>query len=343
MKVLFLSPHPGFGGASTANRNIAEMVGRLGHDVIYFDEYNPVDSDCHHYKADDYPIHHNKFFHRRRTKCYICSLKPDVIFLGVPILSLYYLSLFRKLRNRGVRIFSIFHSQSLNTGFRARFLDFLQVKSALYSSDLVFVSEYTKQHWIKYRGLNNKNIHVVYNAIDILERDYRHCVEDPFVVSFVGRLSEEKNPKFFCELAKFISAKYENFQFVLYGDGPLMSDLFSLYHDVVDFKGFVDNTDIIYPNTSVLLMTSLFENCPMAILEAASYGVPCVAPRVGGIPEIVVDGKTGLLYDNYEVEDIAKILVSIKNNYKAFSSRAINQARLFSMDAQKNKWKEILG
>ena len=64
MKILFVSPHPGFGGSSSANRNIAQMIASLGHEVVYLDEYLPEDINIKGCKINKTPIHKGKFYQR---------------------------------------------------------------------------------------------------------------------------------------------------------------------------------------------------------------------------------------------------------------------------------------
>ncbi len=341
MRIVFLSPHPGFGGASTANRCIAEMLGHLGHDVIYLDEYGP-NSDSNNYSLDRFPIHQSRIKTRRAAQAYIEGLKPDVVFLGAPIIGLYYLPLLKRFRKKGVRIISIIHSQSLSTGLSAKFDEFEQLCAAKYSSDMVFVSEYTKNYWMKYRVLAKKQIHVVYNAIKDQGSMKDERGNDKFKVIFVGRLSNEKNPNLFCQVAKKMKAIKPDIQFEIFGDGNLMDDINKEYSDVVTLRGFIKDANDIYADSNLLLMTSRFENCPMAILEAASYGVPCVAPKVGGIPEIVNDRSTGYLFDDYSVDDIVDGLNAVKDDYSRYSKNAKQQSLKYSMQAIEKQWEMIL-
>ena len=341
MKIIFISPHPNFGGASTANRNIAEMLGRLGHIVTYFDEYGP-NSDSEYYSLDRFPLHQSRLKSRRTAEEYIKDLSPDIVFLGAPIIGLYYLFLLKQLREKGVRIISIIHSQSLSEGLKARLDEFEQLCAAKFSTDMVFVSEYTKNYWMKYKGLAKKQIHVVYNAIKDQGVVNEVKENDQFKVIFVGRLSNEKNPYLFCEVAKKLNTINPQIKFELFGDGYLMDDIKKEYSEVVSLRGYVKDANDIYGDSNVLLMTSQFENCPMAILEAASFGVPCVAPKVGGIPEIVNHKSTGFLFDKYSVDAIADGLMAVKDDYSSYSKSAKLQSLSFSMETIEKQWESLL-
>ena len=87
MKIIIISPHPGFGGASTANQNIAKSLMIAGHQIVYMDEYFPKEleskSNLH---IDYYPIHQNGIRKQIETYKYIKSLNPDFIILGMPII-----------------------------------------------------------------------------------------------------------------------------------------------------------------------------------------------------------------------------------------------------------------
>jgi len=66
-----------------------------------------------------------------------------------------------------------------------------------------------------------------------------------------------------------------------------------------EHHGFVDRTQLKtwLRGATLLALPSLEDNCPMTVLEAAAAGVPVMAANVGGVPDLVADGKTGLLCD----------------------------------------------
>lgn len=74
-----------------------------------------------------------------------------------------------------------------------------------------------------------------------------------------------------------------------------------------EYRGFADKPGLrqALSEASLLVLPSLEENCPMAVLEAMAAGVPVVASRVGGVPDLVEEGETGLLIDPDDASSIA--------------------------------------
>jgi glycosyltransferase involved in cell wall biosynthesis len=88
----------------------------------------------------------------------------------------------------------------------------------------------------------------------------------------------------------------------LVGDGDAMDDARSAIQEAgvgprVRFLGLHPSVELVLPHADVLLLTSRAESFCLAALEAAACGVPAVGPRVGGLPEVVAHGETGLLYE----------------------------------------------
>lgn len=107
----------------------------------------------------------------------------------------------------------------------------------------------------------------------------------PGVIAFVGRLSIEKGPDLFCELAA--QAPRDQHQWVMYGDGPMRHALENKYSNYVTFRGLVTDMDSQWADIGLLVMTSRAEGLPYAALEALSHGVPLLAHGVGGLPDLL--------------------------------------------------------
>jgi N-acetyl-alpha-D-glucosaminyl L-malate synthase BshA len=108
-------------------------------------------------------------------------------------------------------------------------------------------------------------------------------------------------------------------QLVLVGDGPDRSAAEWLAHDLgiharVRFLGKQERVNELLPLGDVLLMPSELESFGLAALEAMACKVPSIATRVGGVPELIDDGVTGLLYEVGDVEGMALGALGLLND-----------------------------
>lgn len=110
-------------------------------------------------------------------------------------------------------------------------------------------------------------------------------------VAFVGRLSPEKGPDIFCDLARH----FPDLRFEVYGDGPMRSGLERAHGASVTFHGAVNDMEQRWAQCGLLCMPSRYEGLPMAALEAMAHGVPVAAFAVGALPTLIEDGRNGWL------------------------------------------------
>ena len=111
--------------------------------------------------------------------------------------------------------------------------------------------------------------------------------------------------KVFAEVARQVPA-----QLVLVGDGPDRSAAEWLAHDLcindkIHFMGKQERVNELLPLADLMVMPSQLESFGLAALEAMACKVPAIATRVGGVPELIDDGVTGLLYPVGAVEEMA--------------------------------------
>lgn len=125
---------------------------------------------------------------------------------------------------------------------------------------------------------------------------------EAIVVGTVGRLNEVKRQDRLIRAFARVHATSPTARLLLVGDGVLMADLRRLAADLniesgVHFAGYQTEPERFLGAMDLFALTSRSEGMPLAILEAWAAGVPVVASRVGGIPEMIADGQTGLLFD----------------------------------------------
>ena len=110
----------------------------------------------------------------------------------------------------------------------------------------------------------------------------------------------------------------------------------------MDFRGQSSNQKEMYESIDILVMTSQFENCPMVILEAWKYGIPCVVPNVGGIPELVKNERNGMLYGEYSLNAIISCINRIQSDYNVYSTNCLEDVAKYSFENIYNEWYELL-
>jgi glycosyltransferase involved in cell wall biosynthesis len=169
-------------------------------------------------------------------------------------------------------------------------------------------------------------LHVVRNGIDLAAfadragaAEVRQALGVPTgapLVGTVGRLNEVKRQDLLIRAFARVRAAVPAAHLLLVGDGPLGADLRALSVQlgvgaVVHFAGYQSRPERFLGATDVFALTSRHEGMPLAILEAWAAGLPVVASRVGGVPGLVSDGETGLLFDPGDEAALAASLVEL--------------------------------
>jgi glycosyltransferase involved in cell wall biosynthesis len=114
------------------------------------------------------------------------------------------------------------------------------------------------------------------------------------VIGWLGRLSGEKRPEWFVQLAKALGNLAH---FRLAGEGPLSSDLERSARHVpsLELSGFVDDALEFIAACDLLVVTSEIEGIPLVAMEALACGTPVVATQVGGLADLIEPGVNGVL------------------------------------------------
>lgn len=125
--------------------------------------------------------------------------------------------------------------------------------------------------------------------------------EDHLIVSTVAVFRKQKRLDNFVRVASGIASRHEKVSFILIGDGPERAAVEVQAREEgslqgrIHFEGLQHNVKPYFDLTDIYLMTSDFEGLPIALLEAMSMSCAPVATRVGGIPEVIEEGTSGLL------------------------------------------------
>jgi glycosyltransferase involved in cell wall biosynthesis len=123
------------------------------------------------------------------------------------------------------------------------------------------------------------------------------------VVGTVGRLNEVKRQDHLIRAAAGLGVGYKDVHLLLVGDGPERAALERLAESLglsarVHFAGYQSAPERFLPAMDIFALTSRLEGLPLALLEAWAASLPVVSSAVGGVPKVVREGETGLLFPN---------------------------------------------
>ena len=210
---------------------------------------------------------------------------------------------------------------------KERFYEWLNVQCCKrMDAVVVFCEDYKRR--LTRRGVPRRLVHVVPVGLDpaVVPRegiDFRKqwgIADDAVVVAQLGRLSKEKHPEAFVQVARNLSQRFSQARFVLIGDGEMREELEQRIKsldksNVVIFAGYVRAMADVLDAIDIAVNCSSTEAIPRTVLEAGSAGRPVVATAVGGVPDAIADGKTGILAPPGEVGAIeAGIAKLIQDN-----------------------------
>jgi glycosyltransferase involved in cell wall biosynthesis len=163
---------------------------------------------------------------------------------------------------------------------------------------------------VRHKKFSFENTAVIHNGIEIPPVQEKKCRGNVFTIGSAGRFFKIKDFPLFVEIARILINRHGNLEFILAGDGPERETVRSLVkqYDIdryFRFPGFVSDTSDFFQTLDLYINTSRHEGIPMSILEAMAYGVPVVAPAVGGFHEMIDNGVNGLLVDSRDPMDYA--------------------------------------
>jgi glycosyltransferase involved in cell wall biosynthesis len=185
-------------------------------------------------------------------------------------------------------------------------------------SRVVAVSEEMENVLVGKYHFRPERISVIHNGIPIpsIGSPSVPPVGSPIHVGTVGRMVAVKDYVLFLEVAAELKRQTSNVRFSILGEGPLKEQLIQKARDlkIDDAVAFLSPRSDPFPfyrSLDIFVNTSLHEGVPLSILEAMICKKPIVAPRVGGIPEIVEQGTNGFLVEGRETKAFIQPLLML--------------------------------
>jgi glycosyltransferase involved in cell wall biosynthesis len=244
------------------------------------------------------------------------SIRPDIIHIFL-ITSGIWMSFPSWISKVGIKIYAVRSSSNrnkwwvdlINRLFIVPFIDYI-----------TFVSEESKSSFLSKYNYPLKKTFVIRNGINIRKyKSFRpiYFTKD-LIISCVGRLAEVKGMDLVLRAFQGVLQRRISAKLWLIGDGPKRKYLLNLSEKLglnqhVEFLGEKSNIPFFLKQTDIYISGSRWEGIPNALLEAMAAGLPIVATKVGGVPEIL-DENTAIMVPPEDSEALLKGILKLVGN-----------------------------
>jgi 1,2-diacylglycerol 3-alpha-glucosyltransferase len=237
---------------------------------------------------------------------------------------------------------------------------FYKIVNSFYNLvDLVLCPSIYGLRTLKKYGLNTKAL-VLSNGIELskFNPDLDHEQFDKEFglrdgskkILYVGRLMEEKGLDVLLNAYNIVNAKIPNTNLVIVGKGHLRRNLEEqankLGLESVVFTGFVSDSLLkqAYASSDLFVLPSYAEIQPLVLLEALAMGLPAIGTKVGGVPEMIVDGRNGYLLKPGDHQGLAEKITTLLNDdalREEFSQNSLQVARSHDIEKSADKLERL--
>lgn len=241
-------------------------------------------------------------------------------------------------------IYSTEHNTYLQKTFLQRKIDYFLSK---FNKSIISVSDAVADFTSKQENINRRKFQTILNGIDVenfninQNKNFKVSIRNElklskktFVIGSVGRLVPQKDFHLLLKAFSIFQKNEKTIQsmLVIVGDGPEKSNLEKIaielgIHSLVFFTGFHLNVIPYLMSFDIFITTPIYEGFGLVLLEAMSTNTPIIAAKVGGIPEVILDGETGILVHSREPIDYAKAMSIILHQDKEVTKKMTEAAK----------------
>ena len=200
------------------------------------------------------------------------------------------------------------------------------------------VSKYTGTVAAGHYGINPDKIFPVHNGADPVKVFHSKKKFPEKLVLFLGRLTAQKGPEFFLQIAAKVLEQTDDVRFVMAGTGEKLRQLIETgaFHGVGDkfhFTGFLNKQKVneLLSMTDVYCMPSVSEPFGLSALEAAQFNIPAVISKQSGVAEVM---KGALKADFWDVNMMAKHIIDLTTDEELYKKVAEESAQ----DIKNSSW-----
>ena len=198
-----------------------------------------------------------------------------------------------------------------SSAFFSKIIAVIEKIIASFTTKIIALTELEKKDLIRFKVTGAEKIRLIYSGLELdryaqinidkakIKQNF-NIAPDENIVGMAGRLEPIKGPQYFVQAAGNVAKHFTKVKFIMVGEGSLRPRLerqakeAGLENKFI-FTGWREDMPEILSILDILVLPSLNEAVGMVLIEAQALGVPIVAAKVGGIPEILVDNQTGIL------------------------------------------------
>lgn len=186
-------------------------------------------------------------------------------------------------------------------------------------SKIICVSKQVEFALLNWIPLNKRKTKVIPNAIPIPKFLNPYPVKT-YDILFVGRLTKQKGVEILLKAIEILKNKYSrNLKIAIVGDGELKENLNNLTVELgvdkeVEFLGIRKDIEELMVSSKIFVLPSRWEGFGIVIIEAMSTMLPVIATNIGGIPELIENGKEGILVPPENSKALARTINSLLEN-----------------------------
>lgn len=258
-------------------------------------------------------------------------------------------------------------------------LEFTKLLNKYYNANCIRIAEEHVYHHNNVKYINKlkkalKNINYLIPASKYLTKDYKNYLKElkikiiyipqavdnfpkkinKFInknIIYVGRLEPEKGLLDLIEIFKLINKQNKDIKLTIVGDGSQKNNIDKMIkkynlNKYIKVSGYLSGKNLIkeYKKASLFMLTSFEESFGLVLLEAMSYGIPCIAFDSALGAKEIINGKNGIIIKKRNKEIMSQEIINYFKNesYQKMIKEARNTAELYSLEQTKIKWEEFI-
>jgi len=233
-------------------------------------------------------------------------------------------------------------SASFVTTIKSYFHSFLAIESKV--DKFIAPSIFLKSKFNEF-GWSDDKIIFIRNFLSDIPSEFPKKADSNDYIFYFGGLAEWKGIDTLIKSAEI----NRNIDIIIAGAGPYEDNIKSYINDNklfnVKLVGLLNKNELkkyILESRFIVVPSKWYENCPYSVMETMSMGVPIIGANIGGIPEMVIDGKTGLLFEPGNVGDLSNKISNLYNNKMLIKKMGINSYNYAKENLNKNKYYDQL-